>query len=415
MHFRQMATYQGVAYEAGVGPADSDVVLFAACPPPEGLGFEPAPGYWRKRVIRAEVDVLWESRPVGTFHGEPCLVLDDLGDRLHIVYLGKDGRRARELGYWQVDRGVFELLTPRDEVTGLAEERVEKGLPSGASTAMAPPMPSYPYGGPPYPPAPAVAPVPPATRGRDGGPGYLSDPALTPAGAWTGTGHGAPGRDPLTSTGWTGNSGPGSPGSGWTGNGTDSSDPRTSPGRNGNGAHRHDPLTSKNWNANGAPGRDPLTSTSWNANGSPYPLPGSGGPATNGLASWRSMAPAAPGRPGGNGYAGRGSEFDTPAAGIGRRRQAGRRSGRKQRVPTRAIFSELADLAAIPRSAYALEQEADGAMCLLRTQDGFEVFSAADGARHEVRTFEDEEAAYFYLFGVLAAEAVRNRSLLPPR
>jgi hypothetical protein len=257
--------------------------------------------------------------------------------------------------------------------------------------------------------------VPPATRGRDGGPGYLSDPALTPAGAWTGTGHGAPGRDPLTSTGWTGNSGPGSPGSGWTGNGTDSSDPRTNPGRNGNGAHRHDPLTSKNWNANGAPGRDPLTSTSWNGNGSPYPPPGPGGPATNGLASWRSMAPAAPGRPGGNGYAGRGSEFDTPAAGIGRRRQAGRRSGRKQRVPTRAIFSELADLAAIPRSAYALEQEADGAMCLLRTQDGFEVFSAADGARHEVRTFEDEEAAYFYLFGVLAAEAVRNRSLLPPR
>jgi hypothetical protein len=414
MHFRQMATYQGVPYEAGVGPADSDVVLFAACPPPEGLGFEPAPGHWRKRVIRAEVDVLWESRPVGTFHGEPCLVLDELGDHLHIVYLGKDGRRARELGYWQVDRGVFELLTPRDEVTGLAEERVEKGLPPGASTAMAPPMPSYPYGGPPYPPAPVVAPAPPPARGRDGGPGYLSDPALTPAGAWTGTGHGAPGRDPRPSTGWAGNGRPASPGSGWTGTGADSSDPRTSPGRSGNGAHRHDPLTSKNRNANGTPSHDPLTSASWTGNGSPYPPPGPAGPATSGLASWNSMAPAA-GRPGGNGYAGQGSEFDTPAAGIGRRRQTGRRSGRKQRVPTRAIFSELADLAAIPRSAYALEQEADGAMCLVRTEDGFEVFSAADGARHEVRTFEDEEAAYFYLFGVLAAEAVRNRSLLPPR
>jgi hypothetical protein len=84
-------------------------------------------------------------------------------------------------------------------------------------------------------------------------------------------------------------------------------------------------------------------------------------------------------------------------------------------VPTKAIFSELADVAAIPRSAYALEHEADGAMCLLRTEDGFEVFSAADGARHEVRTFANEEAAYFYLFGVLAAEAVRNGSLLPPR
>ena len=129
MRFRLMATYRAVPYEVGVGPSSSDVVLFAACPPPEELGFEPAPGHWRKHVIRAEVNVLWESRPVGTFHGDPCLVLDDLGDRLHIAYLGKDGRRARELGYWQVDRGVYELLTPRDEVTGLTEEKVEKSLP----------------------------------------------------------------------------------------------------------------------------------------------------------------------------------------------------------------------------------------------------------------------------------------------
>jgi hypothetical protein len=120
-----------------------------------------------------------------------------------------------------------------------------------------------------------------------------------------------------------------------------------------------------------------------------------------------------------NGMAGPDGMLDAPAApGPVRRRQApktGRRSARKQRVPTRAIFSELADLAAIPRSAYALEQESDGAMCLLRTDEGFEVFSAADGARHEVRSFDEEEAAYFYLFGVLAAEAVRNGSLIPPR
>ena len=78
-----MATYRGVPYEVGVGPSNSDVVLFAACPPPEELGFEPAPGHWRKHVIRAEVDVLWESRPVGRFHGDPCLVLDDLGGSVH--------------------------------------------------------------------------------------------------------------------------------------------------------------------------------------------------------------------------------------------------------------------------------------------------------------------------------------------
>jgi hypothetical protein len=82
-------------------------------------------------------------------------------------------------------------------------------------------------------------------------------------------------------------------------------------------------------------------------------------------------------------------------------------------VPTREIFCELADLASIPRAAYALETETDGAMCLLAAPDGFEVFIAADGARHEVRSFAEEEPAYFYLFGVLAAEAIRSGALAP--
>ena len=253
MRYRLMATYRGVPYEAGVGPSGSDVVLFAACPPPEELGFEPATGHWRKRVIRAEVDALWESRPIGTFRDQPCMVLDDLGDRLHIAYLGEDAALAISLGYWQVDRGVFELLTPRDEVTGLIEERVEKPLLRGAPVTSS----SYPYD-----PDPAAA-APPA-------------PAV------------------------------------------------------------------------------------------PEPVP-----------------------------------------------NGGRRSARRQRVATRDIFCELADLAAIPRTAYALETEMDGALCLVPGPDGYEVFMAMDGARHEARSFPDEEAAYFYLFGVLAAEAVRNGALLP--
>ena len=145
MRYRLMATYRGVPYEAGVGPYGSDVVLFAACPPPEELGFEPATGHWRKRVIRAEVDALWESRPVGIFRDEPCIVLDDLGDRLHIAYLGADAARAKALGYWQVDRGVFELLTPREEVTGLTEERVDKPLLSTQPPTAGGPESTYPY------------------------------------------------------------------------------------------------------------------------------------------------------------------------------------------------------------------------------------------------------------------------------
>jgi hypothetical protein len=112
-----------------------------------------------------------------------------------------------------------------------------------------------------------------------------------------------------------------------------------------------------------------------------------------------------------------GLDLDLPAAAPAPPREpipdGGGRAARRQRVQTRDIFCELADLAAIPRTAYALETETEGALCLMAGPDGFEVFMAMDGARHEARSFPDEEAAYFYLFGVLAAEAVRNGALLP--
>ena len=81
---------------------------------------------------------------------------------------------------------------------------------------------------------------------------------------------------------------------------------------------------------------------------------------------------------------------------------------------TRQTFAELANLAAIPPTAYAVNEVVDGAICLLRTDTGFEVFSAVDGTRQEIRLFADEEAAYFYMFGLLAAEAVRDGRLTPP-
>src|SRR6185437_6962142 len=126
MRYRLMASYLGASYQAAVGPSDRDVTLFAAPPPPEEHGFSPAPGgIWRKQVRLDDLDALWESRPIGSYHGEPCLVLDDLGDRLHIVYLGMDERRAAQLGYWEVDKGVFEVVVLQHDVTDLAEERHE--------------------------------------------------------------------------------------------------------------------------------------------------------------------------------------------------------------------------------------------------------------------------------------------------
>jgi hypothetical protein len=90
-----------------------------------------------------------------------------------------------------------------------------------------------------------------------------------------------------------------------------------------------------------------------------------------------------------------------------------RQRSARRRLATERVFSELASLAAIPASAYSVGEEVDGAMCLLETADGFEVFTSAGGARHEVRVFSDEESACFYLFGVLAADAVRTGVLVP--
>jgi hypothetical protein len=506
MRYRLMATYRGVPYEVGMGPSNSDVVLFAACPPPEELGFEPATGHWRKPVIRAQIDALWESRPVGMFRGEPCMVLDDPGERLHIAYLGTDAERATSLGYWQVDRGVFELLTPREEVTELTEERVEKPLRWGELAEATGPMATYPYGTAPWPvaaPHVGAPPLPPEAaaagetapgaggpidnaRTADVGPADLPAAEVPPAEvpAAETLADDAPAADapaagiPVT----------GVPPAKALVSDTPLADalmaetqrarrraaaPQASaPPASAPQADRpmtddliaddlmaddlmadhpagmplataplaaplaDDPL------ADPPPGTPrasvPLASVSPEAVApAPVPVPSavSAAPADHAQAatgSWPTYPSAGtdpysdpipagdalsypeeddpPGLPVPPGF------YDPPdaaLAGIAPVGDLGGRAARRQRVPTREIFCELADLASIPRAAYALETETDGAICLLPTPDGFDVFIAADGARHELRSFAEEEAAYFYLFGVLAADAIRSGALAP--
>jgi hypothetical protein len=85
-------------------------------------------------------------------------------------------------------------------------------------------------------------------------------------------------------------------------------------------------------------------------------------------------------------------------------------------MATERLFADLADLAGIPADAYSIGEDVDGALCLVQAADRFEVFQSAAGAHHELQVFPTEEAACFYLFGVLAAEAVRNGTLgrVPP-
>jgi hypothetical protein len=347
VRYRLMATYDGSPFEAGIGPTGDDIVLFAACPPPEDLGFEPATGHWRKQVRFSDVQAVWESRPVGVFRGERCIVLDDLGDRLHIGYLGHDGLVAERLGYWQVDRGVFELIAPRSEVTDILEERLD--VPSPADRAPGAEHPSGPI------------PVP-----------GLAAPAASPLAAATLATH-VPVPDDRTGVA-----------------------PPTPPAT-------PLPLEAQAMlAASAAPGPGPQVS---------------GGHATGTLRPAAAEQPAAtlltPVPPAQ-------SPAPAPAAqSASERAPAWRRSSQhraaRPRMDTERLFADLASLAGIPADSYAVGEEVNGAMCLLETEQGFEVFLAAGGARHELQTFATEEAACFYLFGVLAAEEVRTGALARAR
>ncbi len=354
MRYQLMATYLGVPYHAGLGPDGNEATLFSPGPPPDELGFTAAGGHWRKQVSVVDLDALWQSRLVGDYRSEPCLVLDDLGDRLHIAYLGRDSVRARQLGYWEIDREVFEVVVARPEVTGLTEERVEYPLAS----AMFPPSNRDPAAQP-RPEAPgrgAAAPQPP-----DGPPPSVTErtsplrvvprsvpqPSAEPIGYAEADGYAETDRASSTPdrvAAWHGS-------------------PETEP-----------------WSE---PRSEPRSESRPDLRSEPWAGPG----------PWAAPEPWA--------------EPEPQAA-----PPSGRHAGRRDRVP-QSVFAELLSRAAIPHTAYAVDEEVPGAMCLVKADGGFEVFSLTDDARLDVHFFEDEEAAYFYLFGVLAAEAVRSGRLRP--
>ena len=389
MRLRLMATFLGVPYQAGLGPDGNQVTLFSPGPPPEELGFVAGPGHWRKQVSVTDLDALWQSRPVGEYRDEPCLVLDDLGDRLHIAYLGRDATRAAQLGYWEIDREVFEVVVARGDVTGLTEERVEFPL----TAVMFPP------------PGGQAA---PGEQSAPGGPAAPEDPTSAVAAAAGPSGYAEP-AGYAQANGYSG-----------------------APGNGGSGAY-HGAAANGGPTGNGQlagyggldhVSRMPDRMAAWH--GSPEPWPGP---------RERPASEIQPGRePEPGPWTGRGTgpeprtvrepeprpdpwterEPGSAAASIsGAPAVPGRHTGRKDRISPESVFAELLSLAAIPQAAYAVDEEVPGAMCLVEADGGFEVFSRTEDARLEVHFFEDEEAAYFYLFGVLAAEAVRGGRLRP--
>jgi hypothetical protein len=458
LRYRLMATYQGSPFEAGIGPTDGDIVLFAACPPPEELGFEPATGHWRKQLRFSEVQAIWESKPIGKFRGERCMVLDDLGDRLHIGYLGHDGYKAEQLGFWQVDRGVFELVAPRNEVSDILEERAEYRR-TGSSTDGA----GWPA---PRPNDSAGYPIP----ARNNSAGYRTPIADELAGYL------APSADLPELASYGNSAAQSAPAYSWqpedtgqfgaAGVGTAETDGLSSPAyravpdgitgvalpiaaeaplpldaaalRAASAARRPQraaPLSANTVPTNTVPAStvpaNPVPANPVPANPVPAnpvranPVPANTAsastvPASTVLDDTRSTqtvsagtGPAVTGPTGagtaGTRSAGPGQTGTGPAhtgrvtAAPSRLRRAGRR-----RMATERLFADLASLAGIPSDAYAIGEDVEGALCLVQAGDSFEVYHSANGAQHELQVFETEESACFYLFGVLAAEAVRN-------
>jgi hypothetical protein len=411
MRLRLMATYRGIPYQAGLGPDGAEATLFSPGPPPEEVGFTAAAGYWRKQVSVTDLDAVWQSRPVGDYRGEPCLVLDDLGDRLHIAYLGRDAVRAAQLGYWEIDREVFEVVVARGDVTGLTEERVDFPLTAAMFGARGPAAPE----------AQAAVVDPPAGYAEPTGyaqPTGYPEPTgyAEPTGFAAAIGFAsAPEKAGLQAYHGAAENG-GSPGNG-------------PPAGYGGTDHAS---------------RMPDRMTAWH--GSPEPWPGPRTPAEDRVGGLAEDAPedAAGDRPRTGRDARRrrdprpgpwpepwtedepGPEpwtEDEPWSDPWTEREPGsapetapgpdRRTGRKDRISPESVFAELLSLAAIPQTAYAVDEEVPGAVCLVEADGGFEVFSRTEDARLEVHFFRDEEAAYFYLFGVLAAEAIRSGRLGP--
>lgn len=139
MDFGFEARYMGGTYPAAVGPENDDVAIFSLEAPPVHLGFEPHQNYWRKRLKKADLDGLALIRTHGNFRGERCFVLEQTGDEMHIAYAGHDAYQAEHLGYWMVDRGVYEAVVPSSEVTDTWVERVD--IPVGPAAQARPPMP----------------------------------------------------------------------------------------------------------------------------------------------------------------------------------------------------------------------------------------------------------------------------------
>ncbi|TMR99698.1 hypothetical protein [Nonomuraea basaltis] len=119
-HFYR-ARWRGMDYVASPEPHSLELWVRLRSPVPADGFDEIEPGCHVRTVPAAECAALHFVTTVCRWRGEQFHVHDERDGRLLLEYLGGSALAARELGMERIERGVYRLWVPREEVTDLSE------------------------------------------------------------------------------------------------------------------------------------------------------------------------------------------------------------------------------------------------------------------------------------------------------
>ncbi|SHN03523.1 hypothetical protein [Cryptosporangium aurantiacum] len=119
-----LARWQGSEYEAFPAPTPEGLWIRLYTDRPEP-GFDRVrEGRYRRVVLPSALEQLAYVRPVAMWRDQPFLLRSREGGRAHLEYTGGNAAVAARLGCTRVERGVYEIRVPSDELTGIRTETV---------------------------------------------------------------------------------------------------------------------------------------------------------------------------------------------------------------------------------------------------------------------------------------------------
>lgn len=119
-----VAWWQGAEFEAVPDAAAEGLWVRLYHPRPMPGFDEVAPERYRRVVAGPEVQRLVYVRTVCTWHGEPFLLLDAFAGRARLEYTGGQVPVAELLRLERVERGVYRITVPYDDLRSVREEVV---------------------------------------------------------------------------------------------------------------------------------------------------------------------------------------------------------------------------------------------------------------------------------------------------